>query len=535
MARKSRKNVDTEQLVVSQTIYNAGAYVRLSAIDRKKKGDSIETQQAIISAYIAERPDLELTETYIDNGLSGQTTDRPAFQRMLGDLETGKINCCVTKDLSRLGRNSIDTGFYIEKYFPTHGIRYIAITDNYDSADGNSGGIMVSLKNLVNEAYALDIGRKFRATKQMNIRNGCFVGRFPPYGYLKSREDKHKLVPDSYAAPIIQHVFEMVMDGKGVSEVRDWLDENGILPPKRYFFSIGLATEKEAQGNAHWNKGVVYGILRNRIYTGDMVQGKYKHTHHVQELLPASEWVITENTHEPLVSRAVFGAVSGIISSDDSPTRKKRSEPKSENIFLRKVYCGHCGYSLRRASSGSAYNLKCETRSYYGKDDCVPVSISENLLKEALLKMLQGKAEAYAYKVAFAGTSLAYGDSSELRNAQAELDRKAHFLKGLYESLMIGDITEDEYRDMKTSYEASIAALSGKVSLLRESARIQAYEAVKLDKDAGNLKAVRGVSTLTAEVLDKLVDRILVYEDKRIEVRFTFTDEIMIAGGADDE
>jgi len=185
MARKSRKNIDAAAAPVptAAKTWNVGAYVRLSAIDRKQKGNSIENQQAIIGAYIAERSDMVLREVYIDNGTTGQTFERAGFQRMLADLENGKIDCCISKDLSRLGRNSIDTGYYIEKYFPTRGFRYIAINDNYDSADGHSGGIMVSLKNLINETYAIEVGRKVHNTFQMNVRSGKFVGQFAPYGY----------------------------------------------------------------------------------------------------------------------------------------------------------------------------------------------------------------------------------------------------------------------------------------------------------------------------------------------------------------
>lgn len=154
MARKSRKTDETEVQHIVKPIFRVGAYVRLSAVDRKQKGDSIENQQGIINAFIAEQTDFELIDSYIDNGITGQTFERPAFTRMLADFESGKINCCVTKDFSRLGRNAIDTGFYIEKFFPVHNIRFIAITDNYDSIDGQSGGVMISLKNLVNEAYA---------------------------------------------------------------------------------------------------------------------------------------------------------------------------------------------------------------------------------------------------------------------------------------------------------------------------------------------------------------------------------------------
>ena len=271
MARKSRKEtvVEKDMPHPSTKTYFVGAYIRLSAEDKKQKGDSIENQQAIIKAYIDEQNKmneletdtrshtlsvpsiLELTESYIDNGKSGQTLARPAFQRMIADMENGKITCCITKDLSRLGRSAIDTGFYVEKFFPTNKIRYISINDNYDSDDPNSGagsscgGIMLSLKNMVNEAYALEIGRKVSSTAQMNIRNGCFIGKIAPYGYVKSRENKHKLEIDTYASEIVKKIFDMRADGHNVSSISNWLSDHNILPPNHYLASIGLLGENE--------------------------------------------------------------------------------------------------------------------------------------------------------------------------------------------------------------------------------------------------------------------------------------------------
>ncbi|MCL1877911.1 MAG: recombinase family protein [Defluviitaleaceae bacterium] len=307
MARKSRKIPQNPAEATART-FRVGGYVRLSAEDKKVKGDSIETQQAIIRAYIDERPDLELTEIYIDNGLSGQSFQRPAFTQMLEDMQSGKINCCISKDLSRLGRNAIDTGYYIEKFFPTKGIRYIAITDDYDSADPNSGGVMISLKNMVNEHYALEIGRKIRQTKQMNIRKGKFVGRLAPYGYAKCAEDKHQLVLDPYAAPIVLRMYEMAAEGYSVAEISQWLNTNGILPPKRYYHSLGLASDKDIR-NIHWSKSVLYSILKNRVYCGDMVQGKFHTRSYVQKSVQKSDWVIVENTHTGIVSRELFERV----------------------------------------------------------------------------------------------------------------------------------------------------------------------------------------------------------------------------------
>jgi DNA invertase Pin-like site-specific DNA recombinase len=520
MARKSRKGVEAAVPLRENPITRVGAYVRLSAIDKKHKGDSLENQQSIISAYIAEQPGLELVETYIDNGLTGQTFERPAFQRMLADMESGKINCCVTKDLSRLGRNAIDMGYYIEKYFPSHHIRYVAVTDNYDSAAmksaGNScGGMMVSLKNMVNEAYALDIGRKIRATTQMHIRSGGFVGRLPPYGYLKSVEDCHKLVPDTYAAGIVRRIFDMAAGGQGVTAILDWLNGNGVLPPKRYFYSIGLASDKDASGHIHWNKGTVRKLLKNRVYTGDMVQGKTKIVNHIEVRLPQSEWVITENTHESIVSRALFAQVQERYATDEKPKARKQ-----DNIFRRKVYCGHCGHAMCRIHNNRSYRFACTTRQDYAKDDCVLVSINENTVKEILLESL--REQAAILDDTSSATAVKPVDDAALRSIQTETQRSERYLKGIYESLISGDLTDTEYREMKKSYEAKIAALTARERALRETARLAALESTSRRKAADSIGAVHCVDDLTAEVVDALVDKILVFEDKRIEISFKF-------------
>ena len=534
MARKSRKNIEANAVADAPVImpsYLAGAYVRLSAEDKKQKGDSIEGQQALIRAYIEEHPGIELAETYIDN-VSGQSFERPSFTRMVEDMESGRINCCVTKDLSRLGRNAIDTGYYIEKYFPAHGIRYIAINDDYDSADPNSGGIMVNLKNMVNEHYALEIGRKIRQTKQMNIRKGKFVGRLAPYGFLKNDEDNHILVHDPYAAPIVRCMFEMAAEGKGVRAITDWLNDSGILPPKRYAFSIGVASEKDAFGHEHWNKGALYSLLKNRVYCGDMVQGKFKTQSYVQQKLPKSDWIIVEGTHEGIVSRELFDAVQALWAE----SKPRNHVDLSGNIFLRKVFCGHCGFSLkRRPNKGKGkYSLGCTTRHTYAKGDCVPVSIDETVLKETLLDVLNKKAEVFRLD----GTGAAgkrqseadAADRAELKSIQAEIGKTSRFLQSLYESLTQGDISREEYRDLRAGYEAKIAELSDRERETRSRMveRI-ANESVKA-KAAANLKEVRLLTELTADTLDKLIDRIIVFEDKSIEVHYKFADSMAIGG-----
>ena len=534
MARKSRKNTETmtAATAVTATSFLVGAYVRLSAEDKKVKGDSIETQQAIIKAFIGEHADLELVETYIDNGLSGQSFERPAFNRMIEDMESGKINCCISKDLSRLGRNAIDTGYYIEKYFPTKGIRYIAITDDYDSADPKSGGVMVNLKNMVNEHYALEIGRKIRQTKQMNIRKGKFVGRFAPYGFLKDKDNKHLLVPDPFASGIVRTMFEMAADGKGATEILNWLKESGTLPPKRYFHSIGLATDKEIEGtHTGWNKGYIYTILQNRVYCGDMVQGKFQTRSYVQKPLPKSDWIIVEDTHEGIVSKELFYKVQDIWT--DSP--KGRRQSLTENIFLRKVFCGHCGYSLKRRNAGKKevkYQLYCSSRSAYGLDACVPVSIYDEDLKEAVLELLNRQVEVLgiednAQTPEQSAEQVMFKES--LRQLQGEISRNSHFLTSLYESLVTNVITKDEYRELKTGYDVKIAGLTAKEKELRSKLVDIIAKDTALANASAHLGGLRQITDLTADYLDRLVDKILVFEDKHIEVQFKFTDGLTVS------
>jgi DNA invertase Pin-like site-specific DNA recombinase len=507
MARKSRKNIDTAVVDVPQTakVYNIGAYVRLSAVDRKQKGDSIENQQAIINAFIAGHSDMVLRDVYIDNGTTGQNFDRAGFQRMLSDIENGKIDCCVSKDLSRLGRNAIDTGYYIEKYFPTHGIRYIAINDNYDSNDSNSGGIMVSLKNMINETMALEVGRKIRATKQMNIRNGAFVGSIVPYGYFKSPEDKHKLVIDPEASAVVRRIFEIYADVQSVTKILNWLTVENTLPPRRYLVSKGIISEKLAGKQTLWNRGVIYGILHNRIYTGDMVQHKGTCHEHIQRKLPKSEWIITPNTHEAIVNRELFDKIQNL-----GDMQKPRQKSVNDNIFLRKLFCGHCGYAMsRHRNTPNSTTYQCNSRQTYGKTACVPVSINEDSLKAEILELLCKQAAVFT-DMKTLQTSIAVNDNTqaELSQVRGELDRASGFLKGLYESLVSSDITNAEYSEMKLSYEKRIRALSEQEQLQRDKIRERYLRESALKKASANLDNISVISDLTVETIDALIDKV---------------------------
>ena len=246
MARKSRKNIAVMEETPAIKVWRAALYIRLSVEFNGKRGDSLETQRQIMEAYVTLCPDIEVAEIYTDNGISGQTFERAAFQRLLDDIEAGKIDCVVVKDLSRMGRNTIDTGYYIEKYFPLHHVRFIAVNDQYDSEDGENSAnhMIVPLKNMINEAYAADISRKVAAQQRQAMRDGDYIGSRPPYGYRKDPDNCHRLLVNEDTAPTVRQIFQWAAEGVALNDVVKRLNEGKVPTPGYYLASIGLITSQ---------------------------------------------------------------------------------------------------------------------------------------------------------------------------------------------------------------------------------------------------------------------------------------------------
>ncbi|MBR1443934.1 MAG: recombinase family protein, partial [Firmicutes bacterium] len=237
MARKSRKNiVVTNEPEIKTAIYiRTAQYIRLSVEDSGNKGNSIENQKLILDDFIAQHPNMQCAGVYIDNGITGTTFNRPEFQRLTADIEAGKIDCVVVKDLSRLGRNSIDTGFYIERYFPEHNVRFIAVTDNFDSDEPKTNdGLMLYLKNIINEAYALDISKNIKTQRKQAMREGQYVAARSIYGYIKDPNDKHKLIVNPDTASIVKMIFESYVGGDSKRSICNRLIDSGIPSPSSY-------------------------------------------------------------------------------------------------------------------------------------------------------------------------------------------------------------------------------------------------------------------------------------------------------------
>jgi len=532
MARKSRKNVETAASEHSATnaVYNAAAYIRLSSDDKKKRGDSLETQRNIIENYIASSPDVRLYSVYSDNNTTGTNFERPGFQKMLLDAECGKINCIIVKDLTRFGRNAIDAGYYLQKYLPTLGVRFIAVTDGFDTNDGD-GGILLPLKNMISESYALDISRKCRTVQRQNIQEGRFVGRMAPFGYAKAEDDCRKLIIDEEAAEVVRMIYDWAYQGLAASEIVRRLNNAKIITPGRYKMAQGIVTNGDTSAGAYWQQRTVKSILTDSVYTGDMVQGKTRKVNGKQLPVSLHEWVCVPDTHEAIIPRKVFEAVQATIAASSDSEKCVSAPVYHLNIFRGKVYCANCGHAMHRKkpSTNGTHWFRCESQWKYAKDACVPVSVREEDLKSEIMTLLHKQSEAISGRLISLACETSKPETNkadaELREINQGLDKDGRMLRSLYESMVGGMITAEEFSEMKAAYEARIKALSDRADMIR-NARRDAENLLLEYRDFNNTAsaAVNG-DGLNAEIVGRLVEKILIYPDKSIEVCLRYSDE----------
>ena len=536
MARKSRKNMETS--VPAQTssmrIWRAGLYIRLSVEFNSNRGDSLETQRQIMEAHLALYPDIEIVDIYTDNGISGQTFERPAFQRMLADIEAGKIDCIAVKDLSRLGRSAIDSGYYLEKYFPLHGVRVLSVNDQYDSecADNSSSQIALPLRNLVNEAYALDISRKVRAQQHQAMQAGEFVGSRPPYGYRKDPQNCHKLLANEDTAPVVQQIFRWAADGLALNRIVKQLNEANTLTPSHYLASIGLISNQKLIGSGKWQTRTVNKILTDAVYTGDMAQGKTTSVRRKQTPTVPEDWIVVKGTHEPLISRELFEQAQAIRVQAAAKYKQNEKIPYSPNILKGRIYCAYCGKSLHRQRSHDRYFSRCISDDRIGEGAC-PGDIRllpEKELFDAILTIIQKEAAVIIgtgcrLKRSGSDAEQKAATEKEIARFQQEMERDRKYLIRLYEDFVTGILAPAEYTELKTGYEQKIktaTAQSQQLSAQQKELETQMSSYIEL---SDWLTSLNGDVALTGDLIERLVERIVVYGPQKIEVYFKFRNE----------
>lgn len=534
MARKSRKNpvMQEKTAPVGMKVWRAALYIRLSVEFNGKRGDSLETQQQIMEAYLALCPDIEIAGVYTDNGTTGRTFERKAFQQMLDDVERGKINCIVVKDLSRLGRNTIDSGYYIEKYFPLHQVRFIAVNDQFDSENNDSSGshLIVPLKNMINEAYAADISKKVKAQQRQAMQDGAFVGARPPYGYKKAPDNCHKLLVNEDTAPVVRQIFQWTADGVSLNEVVRRLNQNAYPTPGHYLAQIGLVTNKRLMGSGKWQTWTVSRILTDEVYTGDMVQGKTKTVGHKQVPADRSEWIVVRGTHEPLITHELYEKVQAVRESASDKQIGTERIPYTENIFRGRIFCGCCGKNLHRKRSHGLYSYRCIANDRMGIHFCSGgiSHLPEKRLFDAVLAIIRKHAEVVIgthtrlkqqdHKITAKKTAM----KSEISRLQQETERNRIFLTSLYENFVTGILTGAEYHEMKASYTQKIEAAVLRVQQLQSEQKALESQMERYTDIAERLAAVGTDTTLSSLLVDQLIECITVNSATDIHVKFKF-------------
>ena len=534
MARKNRKGVSAPEQPKKDymKIWRTALYIRLSVEFNGKRGDSLETQRQIMEAYAALCPDLEIVEVYTDNGITGRTFEREAFQRMLADVDAGKINCIMVKDLSRLGRNTIDTGYYIEKYFPLHRVRFIAVNDQFDSEDSENSGnhLIVPLKNMINEAYAADISKKVRAQQNQAMRDGEFVGARPPYGYRKDPDNCHRLLVNEDTAPIVRQIFQWTVDGVALNVIVKRLNEQGVMTPGYYLASIGLITSKKLMGSGKWQTWTVGKILADELYTGDMVQGKHTNVGHKQVVTKPVDWIVVRNTHEPLVSREVFAKAQAVREQMASKYTRTMKVPYSENILRGRVFCAHCGKNLHRQRSHGRYFYRCISNDRMGEGSCTGgiIHLPEPDLFDAILTIIRQKAEVVmgeALRLKRCDNKIAT-QKAQVDQEIAELGRQTQKNKtiraGLYENFVKGILTRAEYLEMQEDYSQKISGAVERVQQLQTRQSELERQMECCTSMADKLAAVDKDTALSALLVNQLIERVTVNGPDDVSIDFSF-------------
>lgn len=517
---------------------DAIAYYRLSKFGKYSDSDSIANQRKLIRQYVENHEELNLVDEAYDDGYTGTNYDRPGFNKVLKAIENGKANCVIVKDLSRLGREYIETGKYLEMTFPSMGVRFIAVNDDIDSEHSNeSDDLLISMKNIMNESYCRDLSKKLRKQFRVQRANGEFLGAFACYGYRKDPEDRHKLVIDEYAAEVVRGIFQLRIKGYSHQSIADYLNHEGVLPPSEYKKRQGLSYKSGFQTArvSAWGPMAIRSILLNPVYIGTLIQGKrgtpnYK----VKQMRVRSEkeWSVVEHNHDPIVDELVFHTVQQLMKQDT------RTAPESETVqpLAGVLFCADCGRSMCRRSvkqgDKTFYYYICSTSKKGG--DCSGHSIAQEKLENAVLRAISGQIDMIVeMERLLSEIGLDNIRASRLKRMDVmiaektqEIETTKDFRMKLVEAYRDDLIDKSEYDMMRMKYSQMIESSQNGLSALMEQRRQLNEETTGARSWVESFLKYRDSRKLTREMVATLVNKIEVFEDKRLKIRFNYKDEM---------
>ncbi|MCM1508542.1 MAG: recombinase family protein [Ruminococcus flavefaciens] len=526
--------------------YKAIAYYRLSKDDKNEDritdsdgriSDSILNQRKLVHAYLQNHPNITLVDEAYDDGYTGTNYDRPGFRSVLEKVQSGSVNCVIVKDLSRLGREYIETGKYLEMIFPSFGVRFIAINDDVDSEHSNAGDdIIIPIKNIMNESYCRELSKKLRNQFRIQRGNGEFLGAFASYGYCKSPDDKHKLIVDEYAAEVVRGIFSLKVKGYSQNVIADYLNNEKILPPAEYKKSLGMKykTGFQASTQSKWSVVTINRILTNPIYIGTLVQGKRGTPNYKikkMRVRSESDWSVVENNHQAIIDPLIFSTVQKMMGRD---TRR----PPDKDVLLPLagvLFCPDCGRTLQRrtVTRGKQKYYYYVCANYKNGKGCSSHSIEQKKLEATVLRAVTNQIQMIVeLNELVKDIGLKSIDQIRIKRldvmiAQKEqdIDRDKEFRMKLYEALNDDLIDRDEYNKMRVKYTKRIGETEKAISKLQiQRSNISSNNNTDNNWIMQFIK-FQNITELSHEAVVTLIDRIYVYEDKRIRIEFNYRNE----------
>lgn len=551
MARTSRKQQkpSLSQSFSEQTkLYNVAIYARLSVEDNGKDSDSIESQIEYLEDFIANDPTMRKAAVFIDNGFTGTNFMRPEFQRMIDAARLGDINCVVVKDLSRLGRNYVETGEFLEKVCPFIGLRFIAVNDNYDSeAASNNSQLAASLSNIINDFYAKDISRKVYSALKTKMENGEYIGAWEKYGYLKDPENKSRLIVNPETAPIVQQIFLWRSEGMSYMGINKKLNEMGVPSPGQYKADRGIVTNNnQKKRTILWNKHIVTDILKDITYIGHMAQRKTTQVLHkgIQfSRVNEEDWIVVYNTHEAIISEELFNKVQEINRATAEKAKANSGKydhlPKAKNIYGAKLVCADCGARIKLHRSFSTkkdkvyFTFNCPTYQEHGTAGCSSRVKRKADLDEAVFQSIRAQMDVFMDTAHIIKSLLAQKQAinkgAARKKTKSSLYNKIKSLRSaistLYVDMKDGLLTDAEYLMQKEKYQAQIAELEHTLGELTQDETDTEEQLIGTKKWAAIAEEYSEATELSEGMLNACVELIKVHADGSLEIAFNYMQE----------
>lgn len=510
--------------------YNVGIYCRISNEDSVLgESNSISNQKSILTKYVVDK-DWCIIDYYIDDGYSGLNFDRPGFQKLLRDIQEGKISLVITKDMSRLGRDYILVGHYVEKFFPENRVRFIAINDNIDTGKEQGDNDITPFKAIINDMYSKDISKKVRSVLNMKRQEGKFIGPFAPYGYEKSPENKNKLIIDQNTAPIVKRIFEMYLSGDGLTLIAKSLNGENILCPAYYKKKMHETYSISKTKIPKWSHSSIKAILTNPVYTGSVAQNKYKKVNYKSKKLQSidkKDWMIVKDTHESIVSQDIFDRVQKLM---DQKGGNFEGAKKSTKLFSGMVFCGECGqYMTYTSTQADKVFLICSTYKRYGKELCSRHAILEGELENIILNDYWKLVHSFSNKGALMkkaekmlnarkdGKNFFIHESISLQN---RLEQINILLKAVYEDKVKGLILESQFVEFYEEFNEEKKNLKKRQEELLK--KLDSDEKKQCDEEQIErlLDSVLNLKKLNPMILAALVEKIEICEGQNIKITY---------------